>query len=119
MTLLRMVSPLLVSCPTTFANQLPKCKGQVEGQGLSNLAGDIPHWCYLPRNHLQRHALLSKVIRAVDASLTFGVATPEIKNFASAIIQRRMRCVVFFGSGLVGETKFFISGVVPEILSAS
>ena len=40
MTPLREMSPLLASCPI-FSNELPKYKGQVEGQGLSNLAGDI------------------------------------------------------------------------------
>ena len=36
---LREMSPLLASCPI-FSNELLKYKGQVEGQGLSNLAGD-------------------------------------------------------------------------------
>lgn len=38
---LREMSPLLASCPTTFSNEFPKYKGQVEGQGLSNLAGSF------------------------------------------------------------------------------
>ena len=44
MNLLREMSLLPASCPTTFSNEFPKYKRQVEGQGLSNLAGDIPNW---------------------------------------------------------------------------
>ena len=46
MIALREMSPLLASGPI-FSNELPKYKGQVEGQGLSNLAGDFTNCSFL------------------------------------------------------------------------
>ena len=44
----------------------------------------------------------------IVASLTLGVPTPEITNFASAIIQRMMCCGVSFGNGFVVKKIFYL-----------